>query len=868
MGGRDGGGASEDGDGADGPARSAVAARPVVRPDNEEPNRAPRWHVPQSGVLRRAIAGFDIARQWLAQSYLQEIASGNHFAWYVVAFAVGAAIYLILPREPSFWALSGLLGVCCAVLLARRRTAGRVFGLTICVMVIAGVWAGALKSIRVAGPRLDHERVVTVTGWITEEEAVLNGATRMTVKVAEMIGRRLPKSAVPEMITVTFRASTPSFAVGTGLRFMARLQPLQGPVMPGGYDFARRAFFDGRGATGYALGKVGPVDLGPPDWVTRIIGAISELRHRMSQRIRAALPGAQGAIAAAIIVGEQRGIPDAENDALRMSGLPHMITIAGLHMSIVAGCVFIAMRWLLALIPSIALRFPIKKWAACGALAATTFYMLISGGHVSAERAYLMGAIMLLSVILGRPALTMRNLGLAAIILLVRNPTQVIEPGFLMSFLAVMSLIAAYQAWWAYRTSQPRAPDHEIRPIGYVLRSVAGHGIGIMASTLIATVATAGVTADQFFRVSPYSALSNVVVFPAIDMVAMPAAVVACLAMPFGLEVIPLTIMGWAIDYMDSIGFIAASLPGGQGLVGRIHPWSNALEIAGLCWMCLWHRSWRLLGALPIVAALVLAPFASRPDILISPDAMAVAVRGTDGQLKVLGANRNRFTVANWLTADAAPTAPADPRMPLDPHLGDGWACDTIGCIFTRPTSNGQDKQRIAVVTNAQGFDEDCSNADIVITRLVAPTYCAQTALVFDRDRLAATGAVALTFNRKPQPAREPGPDIDSATNQRVPPDMKIATSLPDRSRAWLANAIVDPPSQPKPAKAAQPPATATSRPETSDATDDSIDAAPLNAEDLLSRSAAAIVWPTRENTVKPRLLPLDPTNMPDLPDP
>jgi competence protein ComEC len=312
--------------------------------------------------------------------------------------------------------------------------------------------------------------------------------------------------------------------------------------------------------------------------------------------------------------------------------------------------------------------------------------------------------------------------------------------------------------------------------------------------------------------------------------------------MPFGLEVIPLTVMGWAIDFMDTIGSFAAHLPGGTGLVGRIHPWSNALEIIGLCWLCLWHRPWRLLGGLPMLLALMLAPFADRPDILIGPNALPVAVRAGDGQLKVLGAKQNRFTVANWLTADAAPNAPADPRASIDPHLGDGWACDTLGCVFTLPPAGADPPRRIAVVTNAQAFDEDCLRADIVVTRLVAPPECAETALVFDRTRLAATGAVALTF--KPPVRSMPEAMPTRSTTGPIEPDdaehrqllnVRMAVSLPDRSRPWM------PPLEP----------------------DQSL-VSPIAAPAAPNQLSA----PARVEKASPTGIVLNPTDIPDLPDP
>ncbi len=749
--------------------------------------RSPFAALRRPGRLRTWAEAVEQIRFWLAQSLAGELTDGNGFCWYVVAFALGEVAYLGLPREPWLGAQLAVLAGLLLVLAYRRRLGQTHFAVSLAVMVSLGCTAGQVQSIRCAGPSFDRERTVTVTGWIEAEETVLKDATRITLRVASMTARRLPKDVIPDLITVTFRAGTPLFRVGDAVSFLARLRPLQGPVMPGGYDFARRAFFDGRGATGYALGKIRMADLGDPPMIARVLGRIADLRHAIAQRIRSALPGASGAIAAAMIVGEQRGIPDAESDALRMSGLTHIISISGLHMSLVASGVFAAIRLALALFPAIALAYPIKKWAACGALFAASFYMLLAGDAVAAERSYLMCAIMLLSIVFDRPAITMRNVGLSAAVLLARDPAQIVEPSFLMSYLAVMALIGIYDAWRQMAANRAQA-GHAIPhgPIAATFIALARRAGAAMASSLIATVATASVIADQFFRGTPYGVLSNLLVLPVIDLAAMPAAVVACLAMPLGLEAYPLTVMGWAINFMNAVAFLAAGLPGGQGLIGRIHPWSNPLEISGLLWLCLWQREWRLIGIAPILLALGLAPFAPQPDVLISEDAVPIAARGADGELHIHAATSNRFTTSVWLTADAARTTPADPRAPLDPHLGDGWRCDSGGCIYTSEDTARTIRRRIAFVDDPEAFEEDCLAADVVVSKLAAPDYCAKTALVFDRTRLAQTGAVAIYFGDRLDTSRN-SPETAAPTIRQHASD-RVAAALPPNWRPWLAS--------------------------------------------------------------------------------
>jgi competence protein ComEC len=180
----------------------------------------------------------------------------------------------------------------------------------------------------------------------------------------------------------------------------------------------------------------------PANIFERVRDGIEDLRLSMTQRIQAALPGSGGGIASALITGERGGIAEEDEAALRDAGLAHVLAIAGLHMALMCGGVFWLLRAIMAAVPAVALHYPIKKWAAAGALAASAFYLLISGAAPSAVRAFVMLAMVMTAVLLDRPALSMRSLALAAAILLLMRPKAVAEPGFQMSFAAVGALVA------------------------------------------------------------------------------------------------------------------------------------------------------------------------------------------------------------------------------------------------------------------------------------------------------------------------------------------------------------------------------------------------------------------------------------------
>lgn len=678
----------------------------------------------------------------------------------IVAFAVGAAIYFVLPREP--WLPATVAAASAAVLAtAVARTRGAAArGLATLAAVLAGLACGALETARVAAPRLDHERTVTLTGRVVDVDATQKGGTRLTLDVAAMEAKGLRPEATPTRVSATLtRPDGFRPQVGDGVRLRARLKPPEGPAIPGGYDFARRAWFEGRGASGYALGRAEPVDLGAEGPLARSLAAIGRLRHAVAERVRATLPGASGTIAAALMVGEQRAIPESAAEPLRASGLTHIVSISGLHMSLVGGGVIVAVRLFLVLFPALALRISAKKWAAAAAFLAVTAYLLLSGNQVAALRSHLMLSIALLAVMVDRPAITLHTVAVSAFLILAVDPASVMEPSFLMSYLAVVALVGGYDAWRTWRAARPPA-KLDRGPIAATLAAAFAHAEGLAVSSLIAGLATAPVIAAVFYRGAPYSILANMIVLPVTGLVIMPAAVLSALAMPFGLDPWPLAVMGAGIDVMVAVARWTAALPGGAGLIGAPHWAAMPLGIAAVLWLSMWRSRLRFLGLLPAVLAAVLTVAGPHPDIVVGRHGTAVAVRGPDGRLAVLAPAAERFDVGIWLAADA------DPRPTTDASLAAGWRCDRIGCAYARPTPAGEETL-VAVVRHPAAFAEDCRRAAVVVTTLVAPAGCADRAEVFDRIRLAETGAV--TLNLASPAAASPSPDV--APDRPTPPD-------------------------------------------------------------------------------------------------
>lgn len=663
----------------------------------------------------------------LADSVLHQLEVGRGFLWLPVFYAVGILAYFAMPAEPALALLAAAASaLSLAAALASARPLVQVAAIALAATAF-GATGAKLRTDWVAAPILKAERTLTVSGWVAERERQGASGARLTIAVKAM--GDLPAAETPRYVRLSVRSGAEAIAYGDGISALARIGPPRGPTFPGGYDFARADYYREVGGTGFALGAAKPVDLGPPPAAIQFFAPLERLRTAIAERIRQALDGEHGAVAEALIVGEQGGISEATQNKYRASGLAHILSISGLHMALVAGTTFFFLRAALALFPLLALTRPIKKWAAAAALLVATLYLGISGAAVPTVRSYVMLAIMLLAVMLDRRAATVRNVALAALAILIVEPESLLTASFQMSFAATLAIIAGYEAVSERRTRNP-APRRGLRG------RLGGAAAGLAATSLLAGLATTPFVAFHFQRLAPLSLLANVAAGPAVSLVVMPMALLAVLLMPFGLEAWPLWAMARGLDVVSAVNDWAAARSAGLGEVPMMPAAAFLAAVAGLVWLCLWHGRWRLLGIAPMLAAIGIAFLSPRPEILVDAEGAAVAVRGSDGAYRILGGKGASFAISQWLRADG------DLRPAADPGLADDTDCDRLGCTAIIAGST----QRLALTLDRRGFAEDCRLAAVVVTPLVAPGRCPGGALVIDDHALAARGAHALWY--------------------------------------------------------------------------------------------------------------------------
>ncbi len=687
------------------------------------------------GLSARADRFGRLVAEW-AQA---EVAPGRLLPWLPVGFGFGIVLYFTADREPATWAAAGagIAGIALTVAL-RRSAVGFPLALGVAAMA-TGFAVATVQTARIAHPVLQHPVASAMLSGFIEVREERARSDRVVIRVHTLDAARVAEK--PERVRVAVRRDSAP-PVGAFVELKAHLSPPLPPLRPGGYDFARDMYFQGIGASGYALGKIKtatpPVEQGT--WL-RYAAFMNGIRESIDDRIRAVLDGDRGAIASALITGKRDAISTPVNDAMYISSLAHVLSISGYHMAVVAGIVFFVVRAGFALSPTLASRRPIKKWAAAGALVAAAFYLLLSGAEVATQRSFIMIAIVLIGVMVDRPAITFRTLSIAAICVLLLAPQAVVHPSFQMSFAATLALIAGYQYGLPWRADADTSLSARAALWGG--REVAG----LILASLLAGLATTPYAAFHFHRVAPYGVLANLAAMPVVSVLVMPMGILGALAMPFGFDAVFWRLMGIGIDWMIAVVLWVAGLPGAVGQMPAFGTGPLLVGTAGLLLVCLLRSPLRWSGAVLIVGASLWALAAPRPDVLISADGQTAAIRNRDGRLSVLHSGRDTFAIREWLLADG------DARTVKDAGLKAGVRCDAAGCVGTLA-----DGRLAAMALTVEAFAEDCARAAVVVSRRSAPGDCAAT--LIDRDRWRAHGAASLRWlgdRFETQVARPPG---------------------------------------------------------------------------------------------------------------
>ena len=647
------------------------------------PGTLPGWLAPIEHAVARPLAAS------LAD------AAEHRRVFILVPFVIiaGLCLYACLPDEPQMLAfmaaaLAFVLLIAAAILVTRLRHLALLGAALLAGLMLLPVH-GALFGTRM----LSFPMAGSFSGLV--DEILSEGAGQRRIVVSNLVrddGRTAPVTRA----RLVMDEGVP-ISAGDGFVARIRLAPVPGPVLPGAFDGQFHAYFRGIGAYGSVIGDFETV---PAEAGWSLAGTVETVRRDIARRIEMVLDDQTAAVAIAMTIGDQSRISDETRAVMAISGLAHIYSISGLHLSIVAGGVYVFLRLLLVLLAAGTGRYvPSKAIAAAAGIIAAARYLLLAGGiaNVPAFRSTLMLGLVFGGVLIGRKALSMRNVALAGLLIVLIDPANVFRASFQLSFSAVVALIGVYEL----SRRQPRlvAEGRFERMVNFVAAAAF--------TSLIAGLATVLFSAYHFQQTAPLSVLANVMVLPVLSFVIMPFGAIGVAAMALGIEAPLLLLTGWGIDRMIDVAAIVTHWS--DGIEGNpiLTPWSLVIGLVGLAWFAVLRGRERLAGPVLVLPLVLAFGLDTRPDVLIADSTQAVALR-TDSGMALIAGRAGSFAVNAWSDHYDTDIAAAHPDL----------QCDSLACVAAVADT------RIALIRVADAFAEECGTGALIVTRLYAPGFC------------------------------------------------------------------------------------------------------------------------------------------------
>ncbi len=665
--------------------------------------------------------------------------------WLAVVFALGIMTWFALP-VPWHWiaAIAGGVGSAAGAWAlwplgsaADETRANLRLAVTVCGLVFAfGVGTVWARSEIVGAAPIARPSVVLIEGRVlAREDQPAEGRLRLTLAMREADSGAARRIRVNVPLEVLSEGGVPQgLAEGAVVRLRARLMPPAHPMLPGAYDFARAAWFQGLAATGTMVGRLTVITPAPEG------SGIAGLQRALAEHVKARVPGSPGAIAAAFASGDRGGIAEADELAMRDSGLTHLLSISGLHVSaVIAAAYFVGLR-LLALWPALALRVRLPVVAAANGAIFGIGYTLLTGAEVPTVRSCVAALLVLGALALGREALSLRMVAIAAGFVLLLWPESAIGPSFQMSFAAVLAIIALANSAPVQAFLAPRDEAWWAR--------IGRRTVMLFVTGVVIELALMPIVLFHFHRAGVYGALANVVAIPLVTFIAMPLIALGLLADLVGAGAPFWWLTERALGVLLGIAHLTASQAGAVRLMPQISGLSVGLFAAGGLWLALWRGRVRLAGLAPVAVASVLAVLTPIPDVLVAADGQQVGITmtGPDREPRLLSLRDSRSSYTRENLMELAGVA-ADP-VPLDEWPG--ARCSAAFCSLTIRRDGrewtlllGRNRDRV----EERGLASACARADIVVADRYLPRSCRPRWLKADRRYLEQSGGLAIDLS-------------------------------------------------------------------------------------------------------------------------
>ncbi|KRA83453.1 metal-binding protein [Altererythrobacter sp. Root672] len=654
--------------------------------------------------------------------------------WLAVAFGARIASWFVLDQAVE-WLLAAVLGVMSslgAVALWRgkeRRTQVLAAVIGVGLFYAVGLSCAWARSEMIGAEPLERPVSTVIEGRVLERiEQPAERRIRLVLATREPGGTR----AIKVRINVPIDRDLPGLDEGARIRVQARLMPPQPPMLPGSYDFARTAWFQGLAATGSAQGDI--------ELLEKAHGGalLASVQRSLSQHVRSRLDGSAGAIAAAFASGDRGAIASSDEEAMRDAGLTHLLSISGLHVSaVIAAAYFVSIK-LLALWPWMALRVRLPLVAAGSGALVGVGYTLLTGAEVPTVRCCVGAMLVLVALALGREPLSLRMVAVTAIAVLLVWPEALAGPSFQMSFAAVVSIVALHGCAPVRAFLAPREEGW----LAWSLRRAAM----LLATGLVIEIVLTPIVLFHFHRAGIYGAVANVVAIPLVTFVSMPLIALGLILDLVGAGAPAWWLAGQSLELLLQIAHFTAGQPGAVKLMPQMSGLAFALFVVGGLWLALWRGRVRLLGLLPALAATGLLLTTPIPDLLISGDGRHVGITGEGEQLLVLRESRSDFTLENLMELAGVSGSP----VPLEQWPG--AQCSRDFCIVA--IQRGAREWRILMsrsreIVTERALAAACERVDVVVSDRWLPASCRPRWFKADRRSLGETGGLAITFESK-----------------------------------------------------------------------------------------------------------------------
>jgi competence protein ComEC len=517
-------------------------------------------------------------------------------------------------------------------------------------------------------------------------------------------------------------------AAGAMVRMRARLMPPPSPGVPGAYDFAQVAWFQGLGATGRGFAPIEVVTPGKSE--------AAGIRARLTRHIEAMLPGSEGGIATALVTGDTGAIAEGDADAMRRAGLAHLLSISGLHVTAVVGITMWLVMRLLALSPTLALRLRLPMVAAGAGAVAAVGYTLLAGAEVPTVRSCVAALLVLGALMLGREAITLRLVAAGAVIVLVLWPESLAGPSFQLSFAAVTAIVALHEhrqvRRWAARRDE-----------SWWRRTLRAAGM-LLLTGVVVEAALAPIAFYHFHREGMYGAVANIVAIPLTTFVVMPLEALALIGDAIGVGAPLWWTVGVAMRGLLWIAHTTAETPGAVTMLPAMPEGAFGLMVLGGLWLALWRTRWRRLGLVPLVVGAVWALATPTPDLLVTGDGRHVALRTGEG-IAILRDRAGDYTKA-MLGENGGVDGEEEPGAIAElPNA----QCSRDACVVDHEAGGRVWRimaTRSAYLIPIADLAAACRRADIVISERWLPRSCRPRWLRLDRNLLAKTGGLAISL--------------------------------------------------------------------------------------------------------------------------